>query len=136
MSRTPTTGVPKSRNAKRQNPINRPSQGVMWTVDPTPFQSFRNREMEMSRTPTIGVPKVANPEITIYEIMKRSGPSNHLECGPLIRLHFGASDIGTWSVKRLYHRSAEIPKCEMRNTFWLNLWSQPLVTSAEDEGRS
>jgi hypothetical protein len=56
-------------------------------------------------------PEVANPEIAIYEIMKTSGPLNHLECGPLIRLHFGASDIRTWSVKRLYHGSVEIPKC-------------------------
>jgi hypothetical protein len=57
-------------------------------------------------------PEVANPEIVICKIMKTSGPSNHLECGPLIRIHFGASNIGTWSVKRLYHGSAEILKCQ------------------------
>jgi hypothetical protein len=56
-------------------------------------------------------PEVTNLEIAICEIMKKSGPLNHLECGPLIRIHFRASDIGTWSIKRLYHGSAEILKC-------------------------
>jgi hypothetical protein len=77
----------------------------------TSLQSFENREMEISKKSYHRSPKVANPEIAICEIMKTSGPSNHLECGPLIRIHFGASDIRTWSVKRLYHGSVEISKC-------------------------
>jgi hypothetical protein len=46
-------------------------------------------------------PEVANPEIAICEIAKRSGPSNHLECGLLIRLPFGVLEIGRWRCQEL-----------------------------------
>jgi hypothetical protein len=37
-----------------------------------------------------------SPEVKKPKIVKRSGPSNHLECGLFIRLPFKVSEIGRW----------------------------------------
>jgi hypothetical protein len=55
----------------------------------------------------------------ICEITKRSGPSNHQECGPLIRLHFGASDTGSWRSQAPRLFTTGVPKwrnVKRRNT--------------------
>jgi hypothetical protein len=78
-------------------------------------------------------------EITICEITKRSGPSNHQECGPLIRLHFGGSDTGSWKSQELRLFIKGVPKfrnekSEMRNVktpFWCKPWSPSEVTSSK-----
>jgi hypothetical protein len=43
------------------------------------------------------------------------------------KLHFGVSEIATWRVKMPHNSIVIMPKCER---------SQPLITSAEDGGRS
>jgi hypothetical protein len=44
------------------------------------------------------------------------------------------SEFVTWRVKRTHHRIPETRKCKMH--FQIRLWSEPVVTSAKDGGRS
>jgi hypothetical protein len=44
------------------------------------------------------------------------------------------SKFVTWRVERTHHRIPETRRCGMR--FRIRLWSQPVVTSAKDGGRS
>ena len=46
-------------------------QDLIWTVDPTPYQSFGDRELEMSKNIDI-----KNPEIAMCEIPIESEPSD------------------------------------------------------------
>ena len=48
-----------------------PSQGIMWTIDPTPCRSFKDRELEMSKNIDI-----KNPEIAMCEIPTEPEPSD------------------------------------------------------------
>jgi hypothetical protein len=49
---------------KSQKQEDHPSQGIMWTVDPTPYRSFEDLELEMSKNIDI-----KNPEIVMCEIL-------------------------------------------------------------------
>jgi hypothetical protein len=56
---------------KSRKQEDRPSQGIMWTVDPTPYRSFEDRELEMSKNIDI-----KNPEIAMCEILTEPEPSD------------------------------------------------------------
>jgi hypothetical protein len=98
----------------------------VWTVDPTPFRSFRYRDMERQET----LPwECRNPEMPKCEtrfgsICGRSHWSHRRkmkEGASSDKLHFGVSGIGTWSVMKSLprgSRNAEVRNGEVNASFY------------------
>ena len=70
-------------------------------------------------------------ELTICEITKRSGPSNHQDSGPLIWLNFGVLDTGSWRSQE--SRLFIIGVSKLRN---VKRWNPKIGTSTKTPFRS
>jgi hypothetical protein len=110
----------------RNRDLSEPSdQGVIWIVDPTPFQSFADRDFEVTRTLNI-----KNVEIVKCEIAKRSESSDHVLIGTIDSTPFrgfGDRDLESRDASSPDSRNAKSQKCLMHKA---------VVTSARDGGKS
>jgi hypothetical protein len=101
--------VSKTRKEKLQNPINHPSQWVMWTIRSLQIfydHEFYNVEVTMTRSK-----KCWNP---MSRSIKKRSDRIMIFCEPLIWIDF---------------KDCKLPKCwndEMWKEFWLGLWPQPV----------
>ena len=91
--------------AIQSQPLN---QDQIWTVDPTPYRSFANRDMERQE----------NNATRMSKLRYAKSRFNHsgwikIRYGPLIQLHIGVSRIVTWRDKKTMQQ--ECRNHDMRN---------------------
>jgi hypothetical protein len=108
-------------NSKQQDPF-RSFGDRAWSIKKSSHQGCRNAELR-NRESALW--------ISARSLMVVTSSKSCRENIEVTSSFFGVSEIATWRVEMPHNRIAE-----MRNTFWLSLWSQPLVTSVEDGGRS
>jgi hypothetical protein len=78
----------------------------MWTVDPTPCQSFGDRELEMSKNIDI-----KNPEIAMCEIPTESEPSDQDVIWTVDLTPCRVSGIESWRCQRILTSRIPKPRC-------------------------